>query len=670
MKKYINTSNYYLSTTTSKIENVGTSGTFDVSDVTVDWVTLPLKWYYWVDVDFGDVSKREIFRVYKREGYTLYYDDRISPNGIATHQSWASVGLRDFSQLLNSLSTNTDNFWEIEKKDDLKILVRGWVVYYAGKANAETGKHILEDAEFTLPINETIYIVLSLDEIAYSFSAIEEEYLTDEWQYPIAKITTGATMISEIEDLRGTVVWWWNMRSEIYDPEWKRRELYLMDNMEQSIDWEHLFVTQAQVDLRDSYQATKQDLLISWTNIKTINDTSILGSWNIDTNQVSNDAYSCDWLSVTDNAPSKNAVYNKIESIETEISCKQDILTAWDNVQICWTTISATDTTYAACDFDIKDLTDSTALRNKWDNKQNALVAGTNIQIDWNTISSINTTYSAWAWLSLTWTQFSNTWVLYVNWCNWCVSIDEFTPENTWCAWQVLKKTATWYGWDTETDAVTSVNWQTWAVCVEEFCPTNVWETWQVLKKTSTWYSWWNESWGWGWDYTAWDGINISAQNEISNTWVLSFNWCTWCISIDYITSNNCTYDNIVYLSQSDYDCLQNKDPNTLYSTPDSTDGEWFAPANSWCTWQILTKTANSYQWSDALVSSVNWQTWAVSLSIPTNTSDLCNDSWFVTNQVSDCSYSADWNGDTTHAPSKNAVYWALWNIETLLASL
>lgn len=276
MKKYINTSNYYLSTTTSKIENTGTSGTFDVSDVTVDWVTLPLKWYYWVDVDFGDSSKREIFRVYKREGYTLYYDDRISPNGIATHQSGASVGLRDFSQLLNSLSTNTDNFWEIEKKDDLKILVRGWIVYSAGKANAETGKHILEDAEFTLPINETTYIVLSLDEIAYSFSAIEEEYLTDEWQYPIAKITTGATMISEIEDLRGAVVWWWNMRAEIYDPEWKRRELYLMDNMEQSEDGLHLFVTQAQVDLWNSYQSTKQEKLVSWQNIVTINGKSII----------------------------------------------------------------------------------------------------------------------------------------------------------------------------------------------------------------------------------------------------------------------------------------------------------------------------------------------------------------------------------------------------------
>lgn len=279
MKKYINTSNYYLSTTTSTIPSVIADKNewhFDVSDVTVDGVTLPLKGYYWVDVDFGDVSKREIFRVYKREGYTLYFDDRISPNWAVAHASGASVGLRDFSQLLNSLSTNTDNFWEIEKRDDLKVLVRGWIVYSAGKANAKTGKHILEDTEFTLPINKTTYIVLSLDEIAYSFSAIEEEYLTDEWQYPIAKITTGATMISEIEDLRGTVVGWWNMRSEIYDPEWKRKELYLMDNMEQSEDWLHMFVSQAQIDLWNSYQETKQPLLKSWENIVTISGKSII----------------------------------------------------------------------------------------------------------------------------------------------------------------------------------------------------------------------------------------------------------------------------------------------------------------------------------------------------------------------------------------------------------
>jgi hypothetical protein len=48
---------------------------------------LPLKGYYWVDVDFGDAGIREIFRITKREGYTLTYDMRISPNGKHVHQS-------------------------------------------------------------------------------------------------------------------------------------------------------------------------------------------------------------------------------------------------------------------------------------------------------------------------------------------------------------------------------------------------------------------------------------------------------------------------------------------------------------------------------------------------------------------------------------------------------
>lgn len=290
MKKYINTSNYYLSTTTSIISNSWDNWTFDVADVTVDWVVLPLKGYYWVDVDFGDVSKREIFRVYKREWYTLYYDARISPNGMVTHQSWASVGLRDFSQLLNSLSTNTDNFWEVEQTWDLNIKVRGGIVYHTSNMNASTGKISVDDATFTLWINSITYIVLEKDEILWwIFQAKTDLLLEEEWQYPIAKITTGATMIDQVDwiiDLRGTIIGNGNMRAEVYDPEWKRKELYLMDNMEQSVDWEHLFVTQAQVDLWDSYQETKQEKLVSWQNIVTINGKSIIDVsqwewWNI-----------------------------------------------------------------------------------------------------------------------------------------------------------------------------------------------------------------------------------------------------------------------------------------------------------------------------------------------------------------------------------------------------
>lgn len=66
----------------------------------------------------------------------------------------------------------------------------------------------------------------------------------------------------------------------------------------------------------------KQDALVSGTNIKTINSTSILWSGNIDTNQVSDTAYGSWWNWVTSTAPSQNAVYDKISSMDTTISNK------------------------------------------------------------------------------------------------------------------------------------------------------------------------------------------------------------------------------------------------------------------------------------------------------------------------------------------------------------
>lgn len=279
MKKYINTSNYYLSTTTSTItSDVSKTWHFDVADITVDLVTLPLEGYYWVDVDFGDVSKREIFRIKKREGYRLFYDDRISPSWIVAHTTGASVGLRDFSQLLNSLSTNTDNFWEVEKLWGLEILVRGGVVYHTSNMNAKDGKILLNDKTFDssdISTNSELYIVLEYDELSWwDFVVKTELLLNEEWQYPIAKIVTWATNISDITDLRATIIWQGNMRKEVYDPDWIANDVFDMDNMKQGEN--NLYVTPAQIALWDSYQETKQPLLISWQNIVTINGKSII----------------------------------------------------------------------------------------------------------------------------------------------------------------------------------------------------------------------------------------------------------------------------------------------------------------------------------------------------------------------------------------------------------
>ena len=287
MKKYINTSNYYLSTITSKIEASWTSGTFDVSDTSVDWVTLPTQWYYWVDVDFGDVSKREIFRIVSRDWYTLTYDARISPYGLKTHSIWAAVWLRDFSQLLNSLSTNTDNFWEIEQTGDLSILVRWGKIFASGNA---LKLYDVADTAINIPASSERYIVLDYEleedwiQLA-AFTSVEEEDLTATGKYPIAKITSNANMILAVEDLRSNLVYWgweWDMKAWMYDPENKKTDAFHMDNMTQ---WEtQQFVSPTE----KSYWDAKQEQLV-WAgpeqNIHTINWESILwpGNFSLDT---------------------------------------------------------------------------------------------------------------------------------------------------------------------------------------------------------------------------------------------------------------------------------------------------------------------------------------------------------------------------------------------------
>lgn len=59
------------------------------------------------------------------------------------------------------------------------------------------------------------------------------------------------------------------------------------------------------------------------------------------------------------------------------------------------------------------------------------------------------------------------------------------------------------------------------------------------------------------------------------------------------------------------------------------------------------------------------------------NISCLTNDAWYTTctwtltaSNISNTAFGVSWDGDTTNAPSKNAVYDVLWDVETLLANL
>ena len=129
MKQYINTSNYYLWTLASVINDTSETGTFEVDSVENEHCTLPEVWYYWLDVDFQTSWEREIFRIVSRVWNTLTYDKRISPTWKFRHELWAVVWLRDFAELFNSLSSNVDNFWQVEQVSNVQIKVFWWNIF-------------------------------------------------------------------------------------------------------------------------------------------------------------------------------------------------------------------------------------------------------------------------------------------------------------------------------------------------------------------------------------------------------------------------------------------------------------------------------------------------------------------------------------------------------------
>ena len=67
-------------------------------------------------------------------------------------------------------------------------------------------------------------------------------------------------------------------------------------------------------------------------------------------------------------------------------------------------------------------------------------------------------------------------------------------------------------------------------------------------------------------------------------------NWVAY--TVGWIESSNDTYENIIHLSQAEYDALETKDPDTLYSTPDNAESWEFVPENEGTTWQVLKKTS------------------------------------------------------------------------------
>ena len=179
-------------------------------------------------------------------------------------------------------------------------------------------------------------------------------------------------------------------------------------------------------------------------------------------------------------------------------------------------------------------------------------------------------------------------------------------------AWDLASGSWIWISWTTISNTwVLSVNGNTWAVTVSEFLPWS-WTAGQVVTKTSSWYQY----------------SNIPSQ--VSDTAYAS----SWDGVTSTAPSKNAVYDKI----QSVIASIPTVPTNISAFTNDA--------------WYITWITSGD-------VTTALWFT----------PYDSANPSWYVTSSIiNDTAYWSGWNSDTTHAPTKNAVYDKISAMDTTIS--
>ena len=309
------------------------------------------------------------------------------------------------------------------------------------------------------------------------------------------------------------------------------------------------------------------------------------------------------------------------------------------------------------------DLVDDSTSTNKfvtasnkttWDWKQDKLIAWTNITIaaDWKTISATDTTYSAASSSSL-----------------WLVKLGSDTVQSV------------------AANAVTGTASRTYAMQVNG--------SWQLVVNVP-------------WENTTYTASNFDIKDLADSTWLRT----TWSNKQDALSTQT------AYTSKGSATKVPQITTNTLGQVTGITEvtitqptvNDWTLTitqnwtskgtftanqssaatialtdttyesktAASWWTDVSLVTTGEKYTWNNkqnALSTQTAYTSKWTATKVPTITT---NTLWQVTGitetsisfPVSDVAFGSSWNGDTTNAPSKNAIYDVLGDVETLLAAL
>ncbi len=223
----------------------------------------------------------------------------------------------------------------------------------------------------------------------------------------------------------------------------------------------------------------------------------------------------------------------------------------------------------------------------------------------------------------------------------------------TYVDWNVI------HSWPTAPSPATE--WMLWYDTVNDVLKVYDWTNWNLTWKV----------------YSAWTWINISANDEISNTWVLSINGSTWAIT--WIATEQYVDDAV---SDSKYIWPFAPRNPTQWMLWYDTVGNVLKVYNwsGWVTFQELLvnwvniKTINNHDllWSwniDIIwVEEIQFVTQAEYDALPsTKLSDwkaYFIYSWHWAAIVSDEAFWSTWDWITTQAPSKNAIYDKITDIE------
>ncbi len=558
MKQYINTSNYYLWTLASVINETSETGTFEVDSVENEHCTLPEVWYYWLDVDFQTSWEREIFRIVSRVWNTLTYDKRISPTWKFRHELWAVVWLRDFAELFNSLSSNVDNFWQVEQVSNVQIKVFWWNIFVQWWLNRNISTRTL-----TVTPNNWIQY-LHFDSSADAWNEYVFKNNQDPYLFLLAWITTDTSSITWIEDLRwlfiGSDLWF--LRLDGSTPmEWDLN-MNWHKILNTHISWTPV-IEWATWDTIAWFDSTKHLISLNVNTYPNLTELSYLKWVTSNIQQQIDDAWDMKYDDYHFSAYPSAITYT-INDLSMNISCDHDIrFNAWAN---------------------LKEWQQYIARVANTDNIEHMLIFNSWISwATWYLILAPNrvTLVTMLATSPSTLERQAQTWVTSVNGQTWDVIIDLSSAleqqEESW-VWDLVRDTNLW--------ELTPWTYQVWANEI-------LWQPYPVRLFYREWQY-----------FEAWFGCTVSIsynQTLTSNLWNYYTILSWWFIHYWYANQVKWTYRK-VYLHQNDpveltyaynLDIDLNQSLNyTLTLTWDCylTFGQeqWHAWFTNWCVYQII----------------------------------------------------------------------------------